>query len=706
MSVSEQKTQPSPTHDYLEVEKDLLMELPTYSKFLMAAVEPGTLAVKYANDSLQRIAPKPLTTLLELFSDWNRFNWEQLYRRHLLPLVLRDVYGIDHGCWEAVEEPAIATLSTQDQELRYIQFWLRSEQLTVERIDPAIDELAEFNVSETLPYEGIKAGWQQKLKLSNYRVKGFWLWEGVDITAQETIQRVITLLLERDSVFRVEKLQQVTEKLKLLFRAQKNLLISFKHEHLRMFTCSGEEVQQSELPSLKTLTESCFFKAVQTEKVIAIGDLSEGCQTEWEENLLKQGIRSLLLIPLLLASESPDPSERLMGIVALTNNTPYNFNQLDINHGFKLLPALRMALRQGVQGQFTHIHPAVEWRFSQEAERRSFGLPPEPIMFKNVYPMYGISDIRGSSSERNQAIQKDLQAQFRLALQIIEIACEKRDIAFLKQLKRDLLAYVERLSQGILVEDEVRAIDYLKENCEAYFDSWQRYGPEVIQAINAYKKAIDNEHHCVYVARDRYDKNIQEINHHLQKTWERWQGHMQEIVSHYCDIELTDGMDHMLYAGSSINKQFSIFNLHSLRYEQLRAMCDCARSCFALDQTLELTHLVLVQDTTLDIVHDERTERLFDIKGSTRDTRYEIVKKRIDKAVDTQTRERITQPGMLTLVYSTEEEWFEYRQYLEYLHREGWVSQKTTSGTVEPLQGVTGLKFARVQILPEEELGN
>ncbi len=707
MSLSEAKTKPSIVNNNGIVEKDLLMALPASSKFLMAAVEPGTLTIKYANESLRRIASNPLTTLLELFADWDRFSWEQLYRRHLLPLVLRDVYGIKHSCWEVIEEPAIATLSTPNQELRYIQFWLRSEQLTIERIDPTRDELAEFDVSQIVACQGIEPGWQQKLKLSNYRVKGFWLWEGVDITAQETIQRIIALLLERDSVFRPEKFKLITEKLQLLFRAQKNLLISFKHEQIRMFTCAGEQVQQSELPSLKTLADSCFFQAVNTEKVVTIGDLSKGCQTQWEQSLLNQGIRSLLLIPLLLASETQEPSERLMGIVAIASDRPYHFNQLDINYGSKLLPALRMALRQGVEGQFTHIHPAVEWRFSQEAERRSLGLPPEPIVFKNVYPMYGISDIRGSSHERNQAIQKDLQAQFCLALKIIEAACQKRNIAFLRQLKVDLLAYVERLSQGILVEDEVKAIDYLKENCEAYFDSWQQYGAEVAQGIATYEKAIANEHRCVYVARDRYDKTIQEINHHLQKTWERWQEHMQEIVPHYCDIELTDGMDHMLYAGSSIKRQFSLFNLHSLRYEQLRAICDCARSCFSLhqvsNQSLELTHLVLVQDTTVDIVHDERTERLFDIKGSTRDTRYEIVKKRIDKAVDAQTRERITQPGMLTLVYSTEEEWLEYRQYLAYLQREAWIAKETTSGMVEPLQGVTGLKFARVQILPETE---
>jgi hypothetical protein len=93
---------------------------------------------------------------------------------------------------------------------------------------------------------------------------------------------------------------------------------------------------------------------------------------------------------------------------------------------------------------------------------------------------------------------------------------------------------------------------------------------------------------------------------------------------------------------------------------------------------------------------------MFDVKG-TRDIRYELVKKRIEKAVDKDLQERITQPGMLTVVYSAEDEWEEYQQYLRYLSREGWVEPKVQTGLVESLQGVSGLKFARVRILPEPE---
>jgi hypothetical protein len=56
---------------------------------------------------------------------------------------------------------------------------------------------------------------------------------------------------------------------------------------------------------------------------------------------------------------------------------------------------------------------------------------------------------------------------------------------------------------------------------------------------------------------------------------------------------------------------------------------------------------------------------------------------------------------MLTVVYSTREEGQEYERYLRYLHREGIVDSAVEQGTVEPLQGVSGLKFARVRVNPE-----
>jgi hypothetical protein len=467
---------------------------------------------------------------------------------------------------------------------------------------------------------------------------------------------------------------------------------------------------RSTVHSIQSLAGSHFLRAADANRVWNVPDLSLDCQTDFERSLLNQGIRSMLLIPLVLkAMKSGKGARQLAGIVGLMSERPYNFDGLDCKYAEELMPAFTAALRQAIQQRFTNIHPSVEWRFLQEAERRSWGLPPEPIIFANVYPLYGISDIRGSSEERNRSIQADLLEQFQLGLRVVEAVCQFQESSLGEQLRLDLLEYIEQIKERVTVDAEVKAVRFLSDRLELYLDYFAQCGTDAFSAVEAYRQSCNNDHKSVYVARARYDKTISQINSLLKETWGRWQARMQQIIPHYCDIESTDGINHMIYVGESIDSRFTIYHLRSLRYEQLRAICDCARTAFNLQSLyhtqLEVTHLVLVQDLTVDIFHDENTDKLFEVRG-TRDIRYEIVKKRIDKAVDEQARTRITQPGMLTVVYSTEEEWTEYQQYLRYLAREGWVDTEIQCSTVEPLQGITGLKFARVRVLPPSESNN
>ena len=115
-----------------------------------------------------------------------------------------------------------------------------------------------------------------------------------------------------------------------------------------------------------------------------------------------------------------------------------------------------------------------------------------------------------------------------------------------------------------------------------------------------------------------------------------------------------------------------------------------------LPMPLDPTHLVLVQTTPLTI-RFRRDEKRFDVDGAY-DVRYEIVKKRIDKAVVRDTGERLTQPGMIAIAYSQEHEAAEYRRYLDYLRSAGFVEDETEELDLEDLQGVFGLRALRVTI--------
>src|SRR5881409_3676849 len=94
---------------------------------------------------------------------------------------------------------------------------------------------------------------------------------------------------------------------------------------------------------------------------------------------------------------------------------------------------------------------------------------------------------------------------------------------------------------------------------------------------------------------------------------------------------------------------------------------------------LQTTHLVLVQHAPMAI-RFRFDEKRFDVDGAY-DIRYEIVKKRIDKALVKGTTERVTQPGQIAIVYGQLSEAAEYRSYLDYLRDLGYIS-----GEVEELE--------------------
>jgi hypothetical protein len=88
-------------------------------------------------------------------------------------------------------------------------------------------------------------------------------------------------------------------------------------------------------------------------------------------------------------------------------------------------------------------------------------------------------------------------------------------------------------------------------------------------------------------------------------------------------------------------------------------------------------------------------EKQFDIDGSY-NVRYEIAKKRIDKAKIKGSTERITQKGKLVIVYSNVHEETEYLGYINLLQHKGLLDDNIEQFEVEDLQGLVGLKAIRV----------
>jgi hypothetical protein len=67
------------------------------------------------------------------------------------------------------------------------------------------------------------------------------------------------------------------------------------------------------------------------------------------------------------------------------------------------------------------------------------------------------------------------------------------------------------------------------------------------------------------------------------------------------------------------------------------------------------------------------------------------------------TRERITQPHKIAIIYTQEKEEKEYQRYFDYLRSRGMIKDEAEHLEVEPLQGMQGLKALRITVNYETE---
>jgi hypothetical protein len=193
------------------------------------------------------------------------------------------------------------------------------------------------------------------------------------------------------------------------------------------------------------------------------------------------------------------------------------------------------------------------------------------------------------------------------------------------------------------------------------------------------------------------------INKQLASVIDKRQEDAQAMFPHYFERYKTDGVEHNIYIGDSIagDKGFNQLYLHNLRLWQLQVMCEMENTHYNLKPELpvplDVASLMLVYNTSLSI-RFRMDEKRFDVDG-TYNARYEVIKKRIDKSFIKGTNERLTQTGKLAIVYSQKKDELEYLRYITFLKAKGYFTNNIEIVDLEGLQGVTGLKALRVEIL-------
>jgi hypothetical protein len=245
-------------------------------------------------------------------------------------------------------------------------------------------------------------------------------------------------------------------------------------------------------------------------------------------------------------------------------------------------------------------------------------------------------------------------------------------------------------------------VAFLRREVETLYEHLEGYGPEVRDRIEAYRAALDPQLGAVGKRRRAFEETVGLINETILAYLDAEEASAQALSPHFFEMQRTDGVDYSIYAGNTLLEDGGFVPLHlkNLRLWQLMVACGIAvhveRVKPRMAEPLEITNLILVQHAPLAI-RFRFDEKRFDVDGAY-NVRYEIMKKRIDKAVLRGSTERLTQPGKIAIVYSQASEAAEYRDYIAYLHALGYLQGEVENLELDELQGVPGLRALRVAV--------
>jgi hypothetical protein len=428
--------------------------------------------------------------------------------------------------------------------------------------------------------------------------------------------------------------------------------------------------------------------------------------------LFQTGIRSYGLFPLHY-------NGKLVGCLEVYSKTT---NTLDANTVSKLeltfsllaqlyqniITEFNYELTRVITDKFTSIQPAVQWRFYEAAyEYLTTKTADQPakaasILFKDVQPFYGAIDIKDSSIQRNMAIRKDLNLHFELlgnTMKAIESVLENPIQDYIPS---DALISNYREHKQLSDQEILKIEDYLLRQLPPYLRLLEEGKPALSEIIGNYFKITGGEG-IVYANRRQYEKSMQTVNGKINGMLHDFNSALQAIYPCYFEKFRTDGVEFDIYVGQSIapDKPMPDNLIKTFRLLHLETIANIARATQALipdlSDYLQTTQLIFVHERCIDICFRSDEQR-FDVEGGY-NIRYQLVKKRIDKAHIKHSEERLTQPGKIAIVYMNNLEAQEYIGYIKVLQSRNILTADVEHFEIEELQGVDGLKALRVGIV-------
>jgi len=568
--------------------------------------------------------------------------------------------------------------------------------------------------------------WKEKFPPNSYLFKGFGIINLFDVTAEEMVSAVKANLLAGDENL-IEKLENNLRD----FYAIKDLQLGYSiFDKVQDNMCSSTKKISNSLilkNEAEITCDSTYFcegimqKVFVNQETFIISDIEKyGKSTNYNpfyKNLKKSNIQSILLIP-IRADESGN-----LALLEIASPRAYDLNSVNINKLKDILPVFEAAVKRTseehqnvleatIQENYTSIHNSVKWRFYQAAQKyfeestANENANLDEIVFNDVYPLFAQTDIKGSSTARNNAIQKDLITQLSLAIDVLQEACKSEKLPIYEELMFRISKYLTDVKNGLNAGDEISILDFLKREIYPIFNHIKTINAKLNDKVQVYEDRLNVELGVVYEYRKNYEESVTQINDKLARYLDLQQKVAQEMFPHYFERYQTDGIEFNMYIGQSITneRRYNDVYLYNLRLWQLETVYGMENIAYAerenLTDDLRIASLVLVHSNPMAIKF-RMDEKQFDVDGAY-NIRYEIIKKRIDKALIRGTNERLTVPGKIAIVYSQEKDAQEYVKYIKYLQSKNQLG-KLEYLQLEDLQGVSGLKALRVEVIYQKD---
>lgn len=569
--------------------------------------------------------------------------------------------------------------------------------------------------------------WKEKFPPFSYTFKGFVISNIFDVTDDQAISNIKTSLIGSDKRKDESFMKGFHEMFQSLLGI-KDISVGFSiynkkedtFEHVYGSTIHSYLLNDSEIKKCSdVLCKLTYNRLLKEKKSISVSDVDRMMESSEVKiphilALHEQGIKSAIFAP--IANENG-----LMGIMEIISEKPQVLNSINANKLVDVMPFIVKAVERSkieeenlieaiIQQECTSIHPSVYWKFVDAArqflkDKKKYGSEASfgKIVFNDIYPLFGQIDVKGSSEARNLATQKDLSLQLDLVSKIIDLILETESLPIYEQIQFQVKAYKKDLKTNFKVDSEHNITTFLKDEIEPILKFQCKHNPNLKEVIDDYFDKIDDNLNLIYYYRKNYDDSIALINKNMAALLDEKQVEAQQMYPHYFERYKTDGVEHNMYIGEAITKEesFNEVYLYNLRLWQLQVMCEMENEYYQNQHdyplALDVASMILVFNQALSI-RFRMDEKQFDVDG-TYNARYEVVKRRVDKAFIKGTEERITQKGKITIVYSQREDEVEYLQYIRFLQSKKVLDKDVEILELEDLQGVTGLKAIRANIL-------